>query len=81
MPEFMLITQVPLAVGSLNKGDVFILDAGEKIMLWMPPESGRMERIKVCNEFKCQHETLSSLRAFNWRSIYAIIATLVVVTS
>ncbi|VDK62705.1 unnamed protein product [Onchocerca ochengi] len=31
---------------SLNLGDVFILDCGLKIYVWMPPESGRLERIK-----------------------------------
>src|ERR1700722_8643138 len=40
--------QVPLKRESLNLGDVFILDAGEKIYVWTPPESGRLERIKVC---------------------------------
>ncbi|VDN05918.1 unnamed protein product [Thelazia callipaeda] len=31
---------------SLNLGDVFILDCGLKIYVWMPPQSGRLERIK-----------------------------------
>ncbi|CAG9538268.1 unnamed protein product [Cercopithifilaria johnstoni] len=31
---------------SLNLGDVFILDCGLKIYVWMPPESGRLEKIK-----------------------------------
>jgi gelsolin len=43
-----IIIQVPLNVDSLNLGDVFILDAGEKILVWTPPGSGRLERIKVC---------------------------------
>lgn len=31
---------------SLNLGDVFLLDLGKKVFCWMPPESGRLERIK-----------------------------------
>ncbi|VIO88923.1 Uncharacterized protein BM_BM4836 [Brugia malayi] len=31
---------------SLNLGDVFILDCGLKIYVWMPPASGRLEKIK-----------------------------------
>ncbi|VDK77680.1 unnamed protein product [Litomosoides sigmodontis] len=31
---------------SLNTGDVFLLDCGLKIYVWMPPESGRLEKIK-----------------------------------
>uniref|UniRef100_A0A915Q3X7 Gelsolin-like domain-containing protein n=1 Tax=Setaria digitata TaxID=48799 RepID=A0A915Q3X7_9BILA len=31
---------------SLNLGDVFILDCGLKIYVWMPPDSGRLEKIK-----------------------------------
>lgn len=45
------LLQVKLGSESLNLGDVFILDVGEKIFVWMPPESGRLEKIKVyCNE-------------------------------
>ena len=32
---------------SLNLGDVFILDKGTDVYVWMPPESGRLERMKV----------------------------------
>ncbi|KAK6059227.1 hypothetical protein COOONC_03146 [Cooperia oncophora] len=32
---------------SLNLGDVFILDLGRDIYVWMPKKSGRLERIKV----------------------------------
>ncbi|GMT31760.1 hypothetical protein PFISCL1PPCAC_23057, partial [Pristionchus fissidentatus] len=39
-------TEVKLGKSSLNLGDVFILDVGEKIYVWMPPESGRLEKIK-----------------------------------
>ncbi|KAE9419583.1 hypothetical protein Angca_007428 [Angiostrongylus cantonensis] len=38
--------QTDLNVGSLNLGDVFILDMGKDIYVWMPPDSGRLERIK-----------------------------------
>ena len=40
------VRQVPLAFESLNRGDVFILDTGEDIFVWMPPKAGRLERIK-----------------------------------
>lgn len=33
-------------MNSLNLGDVFILDLGKDLYVWMPPESGRLERIK-----------------------------------
>uniref|UniRef100_A0A7E4VEF7 Villin-1 n=1 Tax=Panagrellus redivivus TaxID=6233 RepID=A0A7E4VEF7_PANRE len=39
-------TQVKLIKESLNLGDVFILDLGHDIYVWMPPESGRLERMK-----------------------------------
>ncbi|XGW35638.1 hypothetical protein V3C99_019107, partial [Haemonchus contortus] len=38
--------QVPLQKESLNLGDVFILDLGKDIYVWMPATSGRLERIK-----------------------------------
>ncbi|PAV72422.1 hypothetical protein WR25_19376 [Diploscapter pachys] len=39
-------TQVECKKESLNKGDVFILDLGRDIYVWMPPDSGRLERIR-----------------------------------
>ncbi|ETN75727.1 gelsolin repeat protein [Necator americanus] len=39
-------TQVEFKKESLNLGDVFLLDLGREIYVWMPPESGRLERIK-----------------------------------
>lgn len=39
--------QVEFKKESLNKGDVFILDLGRDIYVWMPPDSGRLERIRV----------------------------------
>uniref|UniRef100_A0AC35TG63 Gelsolin-like domain-containing protein n=1 Tax=Rhabditophanes sp. KR3021 TaxID=114890 RepID=A0AC35TG63_9BILA len=39
-------TQVDLKVESLNLGDVFILDCGKEIFAWLPPQSGRLEKIK-----------------------------------
>ncbi|ETN81172.1 hypothetical protein NECAME_02215 [Necator americanus] len=38
--------QVECKSESLNLGDVFILDLGRQLYVWMPPESGRLERIK-----------------------------------
>uniref|UniRef100_A0A0M3J1T8 Gelsolin-like protein 1 (inferred by orthology to a C. elegans protein) n=1 Tax=Anisakis simplex TaxID=6269 RepID=A0A0M3J1T8_ANISI len=40
-------TEVECNWKELNLGDVFILDCGLQIYVWMPPESGRLERIKV----------------------------------
>ncbi|VDK78408.1 unnamed protein product [Cylicostephanus goldi] len=40
------VDNVDCRVDSLNLGDVFILDAGKELYVWMPPESGRLERIK-----------------------------------
>lgn len=39
--------EMPMEVGSLNKGDCFILDVGPSVFLYVGPESGRMERIKA----------------------------------
>lgn len=33
-------------------GDVFILDLGRNIYVWMPPKSGRLERIKAMSRAK-----------------------------
>uniref|UniRef100_A0A0R3RZH7 Gelsolin-like domain-containing protein n=1 Tax=Elaeophora elaphi TaxID=1147741 RepID=A0A0R3RZH7_9BILA len=38
--------EVECKAESLNLGDVFILDCGLKIYVWMPPKSGRLEKIK-----------------------------------
>uniref|UniRef100_A0A0N4Z5U2 Gelsolin-like domain-containing protein n=1 Tax=Parastrongyloides trichosuri TaxID=131310 RepID=A0A0N4Z5U2_PARTI len=40
------VSQVELSPKSLNLGDVFILDLGLQIFVWMPPASGRLEKIK-----------------------------------
>lgn len=40
------VQQTKLAWSSMNSGDVFILDAGMKIWLWLGSKSGRVERIK-----------------------------------
>ncbi|EYB96365.1 hypothetical protein Y032_0151g2829 [Ancylostoma ceylanicum] len=39
-------TQVDCKKESLNLGDVFLLDLGREVYVWMPPKSGRLERIK-----------------------------------
>ncbi|KJH42811.1 gelsolin repeat protein [Dictyocaulus viviparus] len=44
--------QVDLDVKSLNLGDVFILDLGRDIYVWIPPDSGRLERIKGMSHAK-----------------------------
>jgi len=40
------VHQVPIALTSLNKGDVFILDAGLKIYLFFGPTANKYERTK-----------------------------------
>lgn len=45
-------TQVDCKLDSLNLGDVYILDCGLQIYVWMPPESGRLERIKGMSQAK-----------------------------
>ncbi|VDM38758.1 unnamed protein product [Toxocara canis] len=39
-------TEVACDRKSLNLGDVFILDCGNDLYVWIPPDSGRLERIK-----------------------------------
>ena len=43
----ILSRQVELKCASLNRGDVFILDDGPTIFVWIGPQSSRTERIKV----------------------------------
>ncbi|CAK5122172.1 unnamed protein product [Meloidogyne enterolobii] len=45
-------TQVKCVKESLNRGDVFILDLGLDIYVWMPPQSGRLERLKGMQQAK-----------------------------
>ncbi|CAD5206093.1 unnamed protein product [Bursaphelenchus okinawaensis] len=45
-------TQVDCKLDSLNLGDVFLLDLGLNIYVWMPPEAGRLERVKGVNQAK-----------------------------
>uniref|UniRef100_A0A1I7X355 Aldo_ket_red domain-containing protein n=1 Tax=Heterorhabditis bacteriophora TaxID=37862 RepID=A0A1I7X355_HETBA len=53
-------TQVDCKKDSLNLGDVFILDLGRDIYVWMPPESGRLERIKTKTGRLTQHSGRTS---------------------
>uniref|UniRef100_A0AAG5DQQ6 Gelsolin-like domain-containing protein n=1 Tax=Anopheles atroparvus TaxID=41427 RepID=A0AAG5DQQ6_ANOAO len=41
------VRQVPLAIGSMNKGDCFILDAGHDIYVYVGSGSKRIEKIKA----------------------------------
>ncbi|KAH7698679.1 hypothetical protein AAVH_34224, partial [Aphelenchoides avenae] len=41
------VTEVPLAVKSLNQGDVFILDTADKIFVWNGPYSNQAEKTKA----------------------------------
>lgn len=45
--------QVDCNRNSLNLGDVFMLDCGDNIYVWMPPEAGRLERIKGMSQAVC----------------------------
>jgi len=44
--KLIRVSEVPLAVASLNSGDVFILDAGKEIIQWNGTKSGALERAK-----------------------------------
>ena len=48
----ILLVKVDCKKESLNQGDVFILDLGRDIYVWMPPKSGRLERIKAMTRAK-----------------------------
>lgn len=41
------LLQVELGVGSMNKGDCFILDCGDQVLVYMGPASRRIERLKA----------------------------------
>uniref|UniRef100_A0A182N393 Gelsolin-like domain-containing protein n=1 Tax=Anopheles dirus TaxID=7168 RepID=A0A182N393_9DIPT len=41
------VRQVPLAIGSMNKGDCFILDAGHEIYVYVGAGAKRVEKIKA----------------------------------
>jgi hypothetical protein len=41
------VKQVPLAVSSLNQGDVFILDLGLKLYQWNGTSASRQEKMKA----------------------------------
>ncbi|XP_043235467.1 gelsolin, cytoplasmic-like isoform X3 [Amphibalanus amphitrite] len=41
------VTQVEMGVGSMNKGDCFILDTVDTVYVWTGPESRRTERLKA----------------------------------
>jgi len=40
------VEQMPVACASLNQGDVFILDDGPQMYVWLGPKSSRKERMK-----------------------------------
>ncbi|CAI5452905.1 unnamed protein product [Caenorhabditis angaria] len=68
-------TEVQCDTSALNLGDVFILDLGKDIYVWMPPESGRLERIKGMSRAKniAHHErqgasSVHILDADGWNS-------------
>lgn len=41
------VTEVPLSADSLNSGDVFILDLGQKIIVWAGSAASGMEKNKA----------------------------------
>lgn len=45
----MRVEQVECKCGSLNQGDVFILDCGVNIFVWIGPKSSKIEKIKGAN--------------------------------
>lgn len=42
-----VVLQVETVVGSMNKGDCFILDCGATVYVYMGPGSRRIERLKA----------------------------------
>uniref|UniRef100_A0A914VTA8 Gelsolin-like domain-containing protein n=1 Tax=Plectus sambesii TaxID=2011161 RepID=A0A914VTA8_9BILA len=69
-------SQVNCKREELNTGDVFILDLGLDIYVWMPPESGRLERIKGMEQAKSMRDkeragrpTIHVLDA-DWKNCY-----------
>lgn len=44
------VVEVPFTVKSLNQGDVFILDASERIFVWNGPHSNNGEKIRVSSD-------------------------------
>jgi gelsolin len=41
------VRQVDLTIGSMNKGDCFVLDAGNKVYVYVGPKAKRVEKIKA----------------------------------
>lgn len=51
------VRQVDITIGSMNKGDVFILDAGKEIYVYVGQNAKRLEKIKaisVANQIRDQ---------------------------
>ncbi|KAH7708135.1 Gelsolin domain containing protein [Aphelenchoides avenae] len=57
------VTEVTLAVTSLNQGDVFILETADKIFVWTGPSSSQAEKIKASNT-KCHKQHRSLIPAY-----------------
>lgn len=45
-------TEVNCIKESLNLGDVFILDLGLELLVWIPPEAGNLEKVKGVEQAK-----------------------------
>ncbi len=41
------MTEVPLAAGSLNSGDVFVADLGARLFVWAGASSNSDEKVKA----------------------------------
>ncbi|KAG5671066.1 hypothetical protein PVAND_001281 [Polypedilum vanderplanki] len=41
------VRQVDLTIGSMNKGDCFVLDAGNKVYIYVGPKAKRVEKMKA----------------------------------
>lgn len=51
------VRQVALSITSMNRGDCFILDAGEEILVYVGEQAKRLERLKAiyaANEIRDQ---------------------------
>ncbi|CAE7914269.1 VLN2 [Symbiodinium sp. KB8] len=47
------VIQCPVAATSLNHGDVFLVDTGDKIYQWQGVNSGPFEKVRVHERFPC----------------------------
>lgn len=71
--------QVDISIGSMNKGDCFILDAGRDVYVYVGSTASRLEKMKatsVANQIRDQdHNGRASVHIVGESEIHAIPAT------